>query len=344
MNTDLFETCAADLPSNDAPVVGDARRSADAAASAGFADARNGGPPVPAPELDARPVTIIEPRPGWKVVDFAEMWRFRELLWFLVWRDVKVRYKQTFLGATWAVLQPFAQMVVFSVFFGKMASLPTAHLPYPLFAFAGLLPWIFFSNSITSAAASVVGNQNLVTKVYFPRLFVPASAIGVALVDFTIALGMLGVLMWYYGVPPTAAFLLTPVMIVGLTTAAFGIGAVPGRPHGRVSRLSLRGSVPRPTLDVRDSHRFYGRDLGGPAVAAHPAAQSRVRLYPEFPQRRPGQSARRLRAGRLHGRERHPRPVRLPVLPSRRIFVRGYRLGPTHSKTSCLPPAYASNI
>lgn len=225
MNTDLFETCAADLPSNDAPVVGDARRSADAAASAGFADARNGGPPVPAPELDARPVTIIEPRPGWKVVDSAEMWRFRELLWFLVWRDVKVRYKQTFLGATWAVLQPFAQMVVFSVFFGKMASLPTAHLPYPLFAFAGLLPWIFFSNSITSAAASVVGNQNLVTKVYFPRLFVPASAIGVALVDFTIALGMLGVLMWYYGVPPTAAFLLTPVMIVGLTTAAFGIGA-----------------------------------------------------------------------------------------------------------------------
>jgi lipopolysaccharide transport system permease protein len=169
-------------------------------------------------------LTIIQARPGWQVVDLAEMWRFRELLYFLIWRDVKVRYKQTVLGAAWAILQPFAQMVVFSIFFGRMAALPTAHIPYPLFAFAGLLPWIFFSNSITSAASSVVANQNLVTKIYFPRLFVPGSAIGVALVDFAIAFGMLLVLMLYYGIVPSVSILLTPLMILGLTVAAFGIG------------------------------------------------------------------------------------------------------------------------
>lgn len=170
------------------------------------------------------PLTIIQAKPGWRIVDLGEMWRFRELLYFLVWRDVKVRYKQTVLGAAWAILQPFAQMVVFSIFFGRMAALPTAHIPYPLFAFAGLLPWIFFSNSIASAAGSVVGNQNLVTKVYFPRLFVPASAIGVALVDFTIAFAMLGILMAWYGVMPTGSILLAPLMIIGLTFAALGIG------------------------------------------------------------------------------------------------------------------------
>lgn len=169
-------------------------------------------------------LTIIQARPGWQIVDLAEMWRFRELLYFLIWRDVKVRYKQTVLGAAWAILQPFAQMVVFSIFFGRMAALPTAHIPYPLFAFAGLLPWIFFSNSIASAASSVVGNQNLVTKIYFPRLFVPASAIGVALVDFAIAFGMLLVLMLYYGIVPSGSILLTPLMVLGLTIAALGIG------------------------------------------------------------------------------------------------------------------------
>src|SRR5688572_15829245 len=179
--------------------------------------------------LEAHPdqhLTVIQARPGWQVVDLAEMWRFRELLYFLVWRDVKVRYKQTILGAAWAVLQPFAQMVVLSIFFGRMVELPTSGIPYPLFVFAGLLPWTFFSNAVGSAASSVVGNQNLITKVYFPRLFIPASAIGVGLVDFCIAFGMLLVLMLYYGVMPPVSLLMTPRLVMGLTAAAFGIGTL----------------------------------------------------------------------------------------------------------------------
>ncbi|WP_425616583.1 ABC transporter permease [Anatilimnocola sp. NA78] len=171
-------------------------------------------------------ITVIQARPGWQIIDFAEIWRFRELLFFLIWRDVKVRYKQTLLGAAWAILQPFAQMVVFSIFFGRMVDMPTGGIPYPLFVFAGLLPWIFFSNAISSAAGSVVGNQNLITKVYFPRLFVPASSIGVGLVDFGIAFGMLLLLMLYYGVMPAATLLLTPLLLIGLTAAAFGVGTL----------------------------------------------------------------------------------------------------------------------
>jgi lipopolysaccharide transport system permease protein len=171
-------------------------------------------------------LTVIQARPGWQIVDFGEIWRFRELLCFLVWRDVKVRYKQTVLGAAWAILQPTAQMVVFSIFFGRMAEVATDGIPYPLFAFAGLLPWMFFQNSITNASQSVVGNQNLITKVYFPRLFIPASAIGAAIVDFAIACGMLLALMAWYGAAPTFAILLAPLIALGLAAAAFGVGTL----------------------------------------------------------------------------------------------------------------------
>jgi lipopolysaccharide transport system permease protein len=172
------------------------------------------------------PLTIIVPRSGWQVLDFGEMWRFRELLFFLIWRDVKVRYKQTVLGAAWAILQPLAQMVVFSFFFGRMANLPSGDVAYPLFAFAGLLPWTFFSNAVASASNSVVGNQNLLTKVYFPRLFVPASAIGAGLVDFAVAFGMLIVLMFYYAEYPSASLLLVPLLVFGLTATALGVGTL----------------------------------------------------------------------------------------------------------------------
>lgn len=184
------------------------------------------GPPPDQPHLPDEHLTIIQAKPGWQIVDLPEMWRFRELLYFLVWRDVKVRYKQTVLGAAWAILQPFAQMVVLSIFFGRMVDMPTGGVPYPLFVFAGLLPWTFFSNAIASAGGSVVGNQNLITKVYFPRLFIPASAIGVGLVDFCIACGMLFVLMFYYGRPPAATIVLAPLLMLGLTAAALGIGTL----------------------------------------------------------------------------------------------------------------------
>lgn len=189
------------------------------------ADLEVAAPGKPLPHAEP-PLTIIQARPGWQIVDFGEIWRYRELLYFLVWRDVKVRYKQTVLGAAWAVLQPFAQMVVFSIFFGRMAEVPSGGVPYPLFSFAGLLPWLFFQNSITTSSQSVVGNQNLITKVYFPRLFIPASAIGAPLVDFAIAFGMLLVLMLYYGTFPTAAILLAPLVALALAATAFGVGTL----------------------------------------------------------------------------------------------------------------------
>jgi lipopolysaccharide transport system permease protein len=181
---------------------------------------------APAPEADL-PVLVIERRPGWRFVDLGELWRYRELLLFLTWRDIQVRYKQTVLGAAWAVLQPFATMVVFSLFFARMANGATdsaRHVPYPLFVFAGLLPWFFFANAISSASQSVVGNQNLVTKIYFPRLLIPMGAVGAGVVDFLVAFGMLAVMMLWYGVAPGWGLLLVPLLSMGLLVAALGAG------------------------------------------------------------------------------------------------------------------------
>jgi len=175
------------------------------------------------PEL---PLTVIERRAGWQLIDWKELWRFRELLVILTWRDIKVRYKQTVLGAAWAVLQPFATMVVFSLFFGRVAELPAGGVPYPLFVFAGLLAWFFFANAVTSASQSVVGNQALVTKVYFPRLLIPLSAVGTTLVDFAIGFGVLLAMMLYYGVAPGWGLALVPVLALGLGVAAFGVGTL----------------------------------------------------------------------------------------------------------------------
>jgi lipopolysaccharide transport system permease protein len=176
--------------------------------------------------FDDLPVTVIERKPGWHFLDLGELWRYRELLFFLTWRDVQVRYKQTMLGAAWAVLQPFATMVVFSLFFARMGDVPTGDLPYPLFVFAGLLPWFFFSNAITSASQSVVGNQNLVTKIFFPRLIIPMGAVGAGLVDFAVAFVMLVCMMLFYGVLPGWGVLLVPLLSLGLVIAALGIGTL----------------------------------------------------------------------------------------------------------------------
>jgi lipopolysaccharide transport system permease protein len=181
---------------------------------------------VQAAETDDLPVTVIERRPGWHFIDIGELWRYRELLYFLTWRDIKVRYKQTVLGAAWAVIQPFATMVVFSLFFGRLAEMPAGGAPYPLFVFAGLLPWYFFANAITSASGSVVGSQNLVTKVYFPRLIIPLGAIGPSLVDFAIGFGMLLALMLWYGVTPGWELALVPLLSFVLLIAATGVGTL----------------------------------------------------------------------------------------------------------------------
>lgn len=193
----------------------------DAASALPAADAA----PAPIP-LDELPVTVIERKPGWKFVDFAELWKYRELLYFLTWRDVKVRYKQTALGAAWAVLQPFATMVVFSLFLGRLGNMSSGDVPYPLFAFAGLLPWTFFATAVSQAGGSVVGSQNLVTKVYFPRLFIPTGAVAAALVDLVVAFVMMLAMMAYFRVSPGWGLLLAPVIALGLAVAALGVGVM----------------------------------------------------------------------------------------------------------------------
>jgi lipopolysaccharide transport system permease protein len=172
------------------------------------------------------PVTIIEARRGLDLNGLRDLWRYRELLYFLTWRDIKVRYKQTVLGAAWAILQPLAMMVVFSIFFGRVANVPTGGVEYPIFVLCGLLPWFFVSNSISSAAQSIVSNQTLVTKIYFPRLIIPTSAVAAGLVDFGIGLGLLAPMIVFYGAQPGWQLLLLPVLAAGLVVLAVGVGTL----------------------------------------------------------------------------------------------------------------------
>jgi lipopolysaccharide transport system permease protein len=174
---------------------------------------------------DGVPVTIIERTPNWRLVDFHELWRYRELLFFLTWRDVKVRYKHTALGAAWAVLQPFGIMIVLSLFLSRVAA-PNDREFYPLFVYAGLLPWTFFANAIDSASQSIIGSQNLVTKVYFPRLLIPLGAVGVHLVDLCVAFVTLLAMMVYYRVAPSWSLLWLPLITAGLMMAALGAGTL----------------------------------------------------------------------------------------------------------------------
>jgi lipopolysaccharide transport system permease protein len=171
-------------------------------------------------------ITLIEARRGWRPIDFRELWRFRELLYSLVLRDVKVRYKQTLLGVVWAVLQPAMMMVVFTVFLGRMAHVPSADIPYPVFVYAGILPWMFFANAVANAGNSVVGSERLITKIYFPRLAIPFATVGASLVDFCIAFVMLAGMMAWYGIRPGSGLLLVPVTLVLLALAALGVGAL----------------------------------------------------------------------------------------------------------------------
>ena len=170
--------------------------------------------------------TVIEPPRGWQAIDLAELWRYRELLFFLTWRDVKVRYKQTLLGAAWAVLQPAMMMVVFTIFFGRLANVSSGDVWYPLFALCGLLPWFFFSTALTNAANSVVGSERLITKIYFPRLAVPLAAVAAAAVDFVVACSLLALLVIFQGAWPGWQILLAPVVFGIVALFAAGLGAL----------------------------------------------------------------------------------------------------------------------
>jgi lipopolysaccharide transport system permease protein len=168
--------------------------------------------------------TIIRPSKGWVSLKLRDMWEYRELLYFLIWRDVKVRYKQTVLGAAWAILQPFLTMVVFSIFFGRLAGVPSDGIPYPVFAFTALLPWQLFAYALTESGNSLVANQQLITKVYFPRLVIPISAVLAGLVDFGIAFVVLLGMMFYYGIVPTAAALTLPLFLLLAIATALAVG------------------------------------------------------------------------------------------------------------------------
>jgi lipopolysaccharide transport system permease protein len=189
----------------------------------GEAMAPTGPGPDQAAELKK---TVIEPSRGWQLVNIRELWQFRELVFFLTWRDVKVRYKQTLLGAAWAVLQPLLMMAVFTIFFSRMAGVSSGDLPYPLFAYAGLLPWTYFATAIAAAGNSVVGSERLITKIYFPRLAIPFAAVGAAMVDFVIAFGLLLAMMAYYRVAPGVGLLLAPLIFGMITLVALGIGTL----------------------------------------------------------------------------------------------------------------------
>src|SRR5438132_878974 len=195
------------------------------------ATANVGLPTACARDAEDLPELVIEPRQGWHFINWRELWRYRELLLLLLWRDVKVRYKQTVLGAAWAILQPLTTMVVFTLFLGRVAAQGNSPVPYALFVLAGLLPWMFFSNAMAAAAQSVVGNQNLVTKVYFPRVIIPMAAAGAGLVDFLIGLVLFAVLLTgylFYGQAPAPGWsiILMPAITLFLIIAALGVGAL----------------------------------------------------------------------------------------------------------------------
>jgi lipopolysaccharide transport system permease protein len=175
-------------------------------------------PALPLPQMR------ISASQGLLRLDLRELWEYRELLYFFVWRDVKVRYKQTAIGATWAILQPFMTMVVFTLFFGKLAHIPSNGLPYPIFYYTALLPWAYFSTALQGATNTVVDHQNVITKVYFPRLILPCSAVVAGLVDFAVSFVVLLGMLLYYRIHPTWTVLLIPILLLLAVFTALGVG------------------------------------------------------------------------------------------------------------------------
>ncbi len=168
-------------------------------------------------------VIRIERSRGWVALQLKELWAYRELLYFLIWRDVKVRYKQTALGVSWAIIQPVFTMVLFSLFFGRLAKMPSDGIPYPLFSYAALVPWTFFSHGLTLASNSLVGSANLIKKVYFPRLAIPIASVTSGVIDFAIAFIVLLGMMIYYGIVPTLNVIWLPLLLLITCITSLGV-------------------------------------------------------------------------------------------------------------------------
>jgi lipopolysaccharide transport system permease protein len=173
---------------------------------------------------DDTPITRIAPSTGWISLRLGDLWEYRELLYFLTWRDILVRYKQTVLGVAWAIIQPLFTMVVFSLFFGKLAKIPSDNIPYPIFSYAALVPWTFFSNSLTKASNSLVGNATLIRKIYFPRLAMPIAAVLSEIIDFVLAFIVLLGMMLFYGIVPTIHVLWLPGLLLLALVTSLGVG------------------------------------------------------------------------------------------------------------------------
>ena len=261
------------------------------------------------------PVLRIAPPRGWLDIDFKELWAARELLYFFVWRDIKVRYKQTAIGAAWAVIQPFMTMVVFSLFFGKLAKMDSHGLPYPIFYYSALLPWMYFAGALQNATNVVVEQQRVITKVYFPRLVLPLSAVVSGLLDFAISFVVFLGMMAYYRIVPGPAILLFPCFLLLAVLTALGVGLVALRPERHLPRCALRDSVPGAVLDVCFA-RSVSQQPGARALALALRAQSHGRSH-----RRLSLGAHRTRpaaehhAGRLHRYGSAPGGRRLGILP-----------------------------
>jgi lipopolysaccharide transport system permease protein len=180
-------------------------------------------PAVPPATIDSELIVHIKPRGRWASLKLGELWRYRELLYFFIWRDLKVRYKQTILGASWAILQPFLTMVVFSIFFGRLAQVPSDDLPYPVFAYSALVPWTFFANGLTQASNSIVSNSGMVKKIYFPRLTLPVATVMAGLVDFALALAVLIGMMFFYQLVPTVNIVWLPLLLLLALITSLGV-------------------------------------------------------------------------------------------------------------------------
>jgi len=170
-----------------------------------------------------RPVLIIEPTRGWVSLRLKELWEYHELLYFLIWRDIKVRYKQTVLGAAWAIIQPFMTMIVFSLFFGKLAKVPSDNIPYPIFSYAALVPWTFFANGLSLSTNSLVSSAHLIKKIYFPRLAIPIATVLSGVVDFLLAFAVLIVMIFFYGLVPTLNVVWLPLFLLLALTTCLGV-------------------------------------------------------------------------------------------------------------------------
>jgi len=186
----------------------------------------NPGPAVQEQFFGHEHITVIEPQKGWRALNLRELWAYRELLMVLTQRDIKVRYKQTVLGVAWAVIQPLLTMILFSIVFGRLAKIPSDGLPYPIFVYAGLLPWTFFANALSASGNSLVGQQHLISKVYFPRLIIPLSSVGTGLIDFAVSAVILLALMLYFGIGWSSHLLAVPLLILAVIFIALGVGTL----------------------------------------------------------------------------------------------------------------------